>query len=220
MNSSSDDDFISDKENRRLSGSHHKSSSHKSSISLDHKSSKQKSSSSHHKSSSSSHKSKERAKHKDKKKDNVGDERSRVESSSSSQISSKKRVSHEGAETLSEKQPLHLRKPSQKTPTQAMMDRNKKPQQMIEKRMTEMSGRSWRRTLHTGGHQHGRGREQQEEEEGAVWQLYHVSQSGQDSRLSSMSKLSQSETIWRSGQIEAGLHQETVCCVGEDQKEM
>ena len=139
MNSSSDDDFISDNENRRPSGSHHKSSSHKSSISSDHKSSKHKSSSSHHKSSSSSHKSKEREKHKDKKKDNVGDERSRVESSSSSQISSKKKVAHEGAETLSEKQPLHLRKPSQKTPAQAMMDRNKKPQQMIEKRMTEMS---------------------------------------------------------------------------------
>merc|ERR1719192_932839 len=64
-------------------------------------------------------------------------------SSSSSSAAGKKRVAHEGAET-SEKRPLHMRKPSQRTPAQVMADRYRKlqmmrQQQMIEKRMSELT---------------------------------------------------------------------------------
>ena len=71
-------------------------------------------------------------------------ERARAEpSSSSSSALAKKRLAHEGAQT-SEKRPLHMRKPSHRTPAQVMADRYKKlqmmrQQQMIEKRMTEMT---------------------------------------------------------------------------------
>ena len=64
-------------------------------------------------------------------------------SSSSSSAAGKKRVAHEGAET-SEKRPLHMRKPSQRSPAQVMADRYRKlqmmrQQQMIEKRMSELT---------------------------------------------------------------------------------
>ena len=72
-------------------------------------------------------------------------ERARAEPSSSVSSSSlaKKRQAHEGAET-SQKRPLHMRKPSLRTPAQVMADRYKKlqmmrQQQMIEKRMTEIT---------------------------------------------------------------------------------
>ena len=71
-------------------------------------------------------------------------ERARTEpSSSSSSALAKKRLAHEGAQT-SEKRPLHMRKPSHRTPAQVMADRYKKlqmmrQQQMIEKRMTEIT---------------------------------------------------------------------------------
>ena len=70
-------------------------------------------------------------------------ERARKEPSSSSSALAKKRLAHEGAEK-SEKRPLHMRKPSLRTPAQVMADRYKKlqmmrQQQMIEKRMTEMT---------------------------------------------------------------------------------
>ena len=56
----------------------------------------------------------------------------------------KKRVAHEGA--LSER-PLHMRKPSQRTPAQVMADRYKKlqmmrQQQLIENKLTDDPGRA------------------------------------------------------------------------------
>ena len=70
-------------------------------------------------------------------------EKARKEPSSSSSALAKKRLAHEGAEK-NEKRPLHMRKPSLRTPAQVMADRYKKlqmmrQQQMIEKRMTEMT---------------------------------------------------------------------------------
>ena len=70
-------------------------------------------------------------------------ERARKEPSSSSSALAKKRLAHEGAEK-NDKRPLHMRKPSLRTPAQAMADRYKKlqmmrQQQIIEKRMSEMT---------------------------------------------------------------------------------
>ena len=61
----------------------------------------------------------------------------------SSSVVGKKRVAHEGSES-SERRPLHMKKPALKTPAQAMHDRYKKlqqmrQQQMIEKRLTELT---------------------------------------------------------------------------------
>merc|ERR1719219_2226290 len=61
----------------------------------------------------------------------------------SSSVVGKKRVAHEGSES-SDRRPLHMKKPALKTPAQAMHDRYKKlqqmrQQQMIEKRLTELT---------------------------------------------------------------------------------
>ena len=67
----------------------------------------------------------------------------REKSAASSSVLGKKRVAHGGPEA-SEKRPLHMKKPSLRTPAQAMHDRYKKlqqmrQQQMIEKKLTELT---------------------------------------------------------------------------------
>ena len=67
----------------------------------------------------------------------------REKSAASSSVLGKRRVAHGGPEA-SEKRPLHMKKPSLRTPAQAMHDRYKKlqqmrQQQMIEKKLTELT---------------------------------------------------------------------------------
>merc|ERR1719318_1168809 len=63
----------------------------------------------------------------------------------STPVAGKKRLAYQGSEgQIKEKRPLHMKKPAVRTPAQAMFDRYKKlqemkQQQLIEKRMTEIT---------------------------------------------------------------------------------